>query len=214
MKERPILFSGEMVRAILDGRKTQTRRIVKPAVGYQSEWLSAAGINSSPSLRICRTNPDNIFGAQMDHPKGGPLGFVKCPYGEPGDRLWVRECFSYSNLGDTAIRDWVWYWADSNPTDGDWTKPKPSIHMPRWASRINLEVTNVRVERLQDIGDKDATAEGCPGWYHESYPDQGEPDGKRPTEEFAELWESINGAGSWDLNPWVWVIEFKRIDVR
>lgn len=198
MKERPILFSGEMVRAILDGRKTQTRRIVKDSETDSRIYWNPIVVNE--------------YGGWVNE-HGSPR---PCRYGQPGDRLWVRETWSQDGRGGTDAegRDAVYYRADFPHPDvweGFW---KPSIHMPRWASRITLEVTSVRVTRLQEISDKDARAEGCPGWYHESYPDQGEPDAKRPTEEFAELWESINGAGSWDLNPWVWVIEFKRIDVR
>ena len=145
MKERPIIFSGSMVRAILDGRKTQTRRAVKVEKGFAI------------------TNPEP------------PPHFYPCPYGQPGDRLWVRE---------------TW---------------KPSIHMPRWDSRLTLEIVSVRVERLQDISKEDAESEGVA--IIESV-DHGKQSARG---QFAIVWESINGHGSWALNPWVWVIEFKKL---
>lgn len=209
MKERPILFSAPMVRAILDGRKTMTRRIVKNkeirGLCSREQWDAA---KAHPSMQT----PDfRFFG---DH---GPFS-LPCPYGSPGDRLWVRETFSYFRTADN-INYPVWYWADSNPHDGDWTKPKPSIHMPRWASRITLEVTAVRVERLNEISEEDAIAEGIKphrkgGWHWETCGDGlkwsnhfGYRDARGA---FAALWESINGAGSWDENPWAWCVSFRR----
>lgn len=233
MKERPILFQGAMVRAILDYVKTQTRRLVKPGAGIQRKWLSEAGINSSPRLNTCFTDK-GIFGARMEHPGGGPLGFVTCPYGQPGDRLWVRE--TVMDLTGTGVehrdksgkRQRYAYGADSPPGSyGDqarkdyglkWT---PSIHMPRAASRILLEIVSVRVERLQDISQDDARVEGIKSRVVRA--------GITPApvtvyglgtdndwcssavDAYRELWESINGAGSWDVNPWVWVVEFKRV---
>lgn len=196
IKERPILFSGPMVRAILDGRKTQTRRVVK------------ADLPDNPTYK------SNQRWGLVD----GDFYFcgARCPYGQPGDRLWVRECHSYSVINYPSE---VWYWAHGNPGYGDWTKPRPSIHMPRWASRILLEVTAVRVERLNDISEADAIAEGIrvlplqdandPGAWWESEPGQNQ--GRSPSHSFKKLWNEINGPGSWDLNPWIWVIEFKRI---
>lgn len=196
MKERPILFSAPMVRAILDGRKTQTRRPVKGASGQPYT--------------------------------GDVTNFGTCKFGQPGDRLWVREAWGITNmtrLNDGARHDQVTYragklvhrsediptpidfsnwptsWADDFIPDNK--KWRPSIHMPRWASRITLEITGVRVERLQDISERDAWAEGCEGF------DDDVSGGKSGYSEFAELWESINGPGSWDANPWVWVVEFK-----
>ena len=190
MKERPILFSAPMVRALLAGTKTQTRRIVK---ARDLEWMDV-----HQGLR----EPDNA---------------ERCPYGQPGDRLWVRETFARI---DGQTRPWIETDYQATYTHGDrlgdtlgikkrWT---PSIHMPRHASRITLEVTGVRVERLQDISAADARAEGCPDkpvdgaeqasidllaklWYH-------------------DLWEQINGLDSWAANPWVWVIEFKAIEAK
>jgi hypothetical protein len=191
MKERPILMSAPMVRALLDGTKTQTRRVVK---GEALQWL-------------VRDKFAPAFVAD-------PANYL-CPYGQPGDRLWVRETFSgpwcmeaQDGIAAAPPSKWgefsrIWYWADGEPTQGDWTRPRPSIHMPRWASRITLEVTGVRVERLNDITRGEAMAEGCPFPNMKFGPD--------PREWFADLWSSINGEGNWDLNPWVWVVEFRRV---
>lgn len=221
MKERPILFSGEMVRALLAGTKTQTRRVVK----------------GSPS--IVRWNPIVIAGrAGWEDEHGRP---IICPYGQPGDRLWVRETWgvishSWDKHGNrvkwtpnrpaTAIREMpfgkcyysghVIYAADgpnewSDDDDGG-GEPRslwhPSIHMPRWASRILLEITDIRVERLQDITFADAQAEGWPPMV------DGKPNLHDPITWFKLLWVELYGAGSWDANPWVWVIEFKKIEAQ
>lgn len=193
MKEKPILFSGPMVRAILEGRKTQTRRVVKhiPALGWPEQWCEKYG-NDSPDTKAM-------------------LGDYRkfCPYGQPGDRLWVRETWRPAVITKDTIK--CDYRADgwSPECTARW---KPSIHMPRWASRINLEIVSIRVERLNDISQKDAMAEGAPP----SHPtidavsrEFGYPDFSRSW--FAQLWESINGQGSWNQNPWVWVIEFNRV---
>ena len=240
MTEKPILFSGEMVRAILDGRKTQTRRIIKP----------------QPLFALCKTIP--VMTSDND-----PDVAIRCPYGKPGGRLWVREkwridawreydqsiAVDYCDGPDKSWRklprtmegaelfDRLWIQSSEEcrskgiPLNGDgyrWepgTSPlrwRPSIHMPRWASRINLEITKVRVERLQDISETDAIAEGVErtvtgdGWrnYHDD-PEQ-EAAGLVPMpsakSSFKTLWESINGPGSWDANPLVWVIEFRRVE--
>jgi hypothetical protein len=202
MKERPMLFSAPMVRAILDGRKTVTRRVVKP----QPLWVA------DPSVPF-KTHDAN------------PKGIIYCPHGKPGDQLWVREAFSGPRCMDASDgckavppSKWgdgsrIWYWADGNPTEGDWTRPRPSIHMPRWASRILLEIVAVRVERLQDISEADAVAEGCKPIRPELMLDGliVRP-GRSAVEEFRHLWEQINGGGSWEKNPWVWVIEFKKLE--
>ena len=201
MKERPILFSAPMVRAILDGRKTVTRRIVK---ARDLEWMDV-----HQGLR----EPDNA---------------ERCPYGQPGgDRLYVRETWAaphaYDHLPPRLIpQDARIHYAATEDRGGLlW---RPSIHMPRWASRITLEVTGVLVERLQDISEKDAQAEGiertedffgCPCWRV-----YGEPDGADvvapddPIGSYRSLWESINGPGSWEANPWVWVVSFRRLDAK
>ena len=209
MKERPILFSAPMVRAILDWRKTQTRRVVKPQppddiglpIGVDLYSPTCIGKNGD------EYPGDEIFGAYSECGEWG----VKCPYGQPGDRLWVRETWGPCDGG-------VCYRADEDagsvalPDDGRWT---PSIHMPRWASRITLEITGVRVERLQDISEADAIAEGVPAVSSGGvtlFTTTGVNCFQAAKGAYAALWESINGPGSWDANPWVWVVEFRRID--
>jgi hypothetical protein len=227
MKERPILFFPPMVRAILDGSKTQTRRVVNPQP-IRDESLSDSWIwHGGKALERAG------YGAGYVHTRMEPLIFAmlkSCPYGQPGDRLWVRENFSGPHcMGNASPSKWahssrIWYWADGNPTEGDWTSPKPSIHMPRWASRIDLEITGVRVERLQDCSEADAIAEGIHSepyvWRDCEYPlpdiaYRATQDATRrfssPRDAYRDLWESINGPGTWDANPWVWVIEFRRI---
>jgi hypothetical protein len=200
--ERGILFSAPMVRALLDGSKTQTRRVVKdlPSWEITEICLDAGGTGKwmpngpAPSGR----------GMAAGH-------WRACPYGQPGDRLWVRETFSdiYGAGGDERRRmEEVMYRADGE-TDPyvigyRWT---PSIHMPRWASRILLEITGVRVERLRDIGIEDIEAEGVVT-SDEAIMEHG---CRARVLDWQRLWESINGAGSWDANPWVWVVEFKRV---
>jgi hypothetical protein len=198
MKERPILFSSSMVRAILDGSKTMTRRIIRP----QPTHFNPAG------------TPRRVV------PNGGPSESICCPDGEPGDRLWVRETFSGPHCMDASDgckavppSKWgdcsrIWYWADGNPTEGDWTRPRPSIHMPRWASRILLEITAVRVERLQDISAADCAKEGAPFSYSGFDPDEA-PDWRGW---YRSIWEAIYGPYSWAENPWVWVVTFRRVE--
>jgi hypothetical protein len=201
-KERPILFSGAMVRAILAGTKTQTRRALKvqpldvlPMKGDKAgiEWVGHM---------------------QQDPPRGTVFA---CRHGTPGDRLWVRETWgACSHFDGTAPRDIPRFAAIKYFSDGTivgatagyglMQKARPSIHMPRWASRITLEITAVRVERLQDISEQDALAEGI------TYLDlpSNALDPRKARTWYRGLWEQINGPGSWGLNPWVWVIEFKR----
>ena len=195
MKEHPILFSAPMVRAILDGRKTQTRRVMKPQpVLCDGMW----------DWKDCQWMDDGI-----GFPASGIIDHS--PYGVPGDRLWVWEAFCKCDRTD-EFTTMCFRAEDDTCDDAKWT---PSIHMPRWASRIILEVIGVRVESLQDISEKDAKAEGV-----ESYSDDGViyygEFGKgdcRPDREFSRLWDSINAKRgfSWKSNPWVWVIEFERI---
>ena len=195
MKERPILFSGPMVRAILNGSKTQTRRIVKPqpyAPGYKA-------IDLPPDCHITDLNDMKI----------------KCPYGQPGDRLWVRETIKAnpSDIYYAADEKTIEYDNDSQPeffdsygSDQKEEVTIPSIHIPRWASRITLEIVNIRVERLNEISEEDAKAEGV------SYTkDEFEKHRWCFKDEFEKLWESIHGPGSWKKNPWVWVIGFRRV---
>lgn len=208
MKERPILFSAPMVRALLAGTKTQTRRVCKPAQSYS---LSKVVEVPDPLER------GQVYNGSHFGDEEGDVQFPS-PYGGRGERLWVRETFSgpwcmeaQDGIAAAPPSKWgesseIWYWADGEPTHGDWTRPRPSIHMPRWASRITLEVTSVRVERLQDISEKDAWAEGCEGY------DDDVTGGKSGYSEFHDLWEQINGPESWAANPWVWVVEFRRLE--
>lgn len=213
MKERPILFSAPMVRAINADRKTQTRRIVKP----QPEWTEPA---TAWTFHEDGHSGPGWYAHNDDYPEEGSL-FYRCPYGQPGDRLWVRETWQHANSphgpyepGCTCFYR-ADYWDDPHGMDGE-KSPEgkyrtwiPSIHMPRAASRINLEVMHVRVEKLQDISEADAIAEGAPGG-HGSIP--GYPYAATSHEHYRHIWESINGRGSWEKNPWVWVVEFKRIE--
>jgi len=218
-KERPILFSAPMVRAILDGRKTVTRRPVK------ADWVQSerAPINTAPGLFHFWCSGEHV-----------------CPYGEPGQRLWVRETWycdhddvmrgPYLKPDDLDVSEaredgTLVYAADGlTPYEADQPIWKPSIHMPRWASRILLEITDVRVERLQDISDGQAVDEGLVWegvkdgqayWNHTDhrYPpgshQQFSVSGTDAVSAFRNLWKSTGG--DWDANPWVWVVEFKRV---
>jgi len=199
MKERPILFNGEMVRAILEGRKTQTRRVVKGNPGR---------LGFSP------------FACKEDDYLDEHGRQYSCPYGVSGDRLWVRETWctntSYNNWKprDLPVGCPIWYRAQA---DDDISKWRPSIFMPRWASRINLEVKGVRVERVQDITEEGAMAEGVNA--NPYYMSDGTIDDMMSISalaNFEHLWNSINakrGYG-WETNPWVWVVEFELLDGR
>lgn len=231
MTDKPIIFSGPMVRAILDGRKTQTRRVLKGApIGEGGHGWSAESIGDA--LVVQWPGHDAAGGRTVEERTIAP------PYA-PGDRLWVREMWS----GDHEVRDIapkdrpeflqgpIWYWADGRmPPHGDWERPRPSIHMPRWASRLTITVTDVRVERVQDISDDDCEAEGafsghdwdCTTGCEPSapfHPDQKCRCGDSSYQEvFARLWDSINGdrkdkAGNrlpyaWADNPWVVAVSF------
>lgn len=195
MKERPIRFSAPMVRALLDGSKTQTRRAVKIT-------------HRTPGLAACLEPP---VGAPRPRTAAG-----LCPYGQPGDRLWVRETHR-PIFGQTCGLIAVDYQADPREKwerlgdapdcliKSKWT---PSIHMRREYSRILLEVVAVRVQRLQDISEADAAAEG---WQRRpEVSDDPEVHADAARDWYRDLWGQINGAGSWDATPWVWVVEFKR----
>ena len=202
MSDRPIIFSAPMVRALLDDRKTQTRRVLKPQPGPFDALFSEAG----------RWWTGDAETGEVEE-------VLRIPYAI-GDRLWVREAFSYETLDvDRCGFMPPWYWADGNPASGDFTRPKPSIHMPRWASRLTLLVTDVRVQRLHEISDEDANAEGAAhcdicndvGWLNNN-PDGGEEcgccGGGSYRDEFRDLWNSIHGPGAWAENPWVAAISF------
>lgn len=220
MKDRPILFNGAMVRALLDDSKTKTRRIIARPL-QNPGWTEYRYFGPSKNNPTCQSK---AIECGPDYPDGQE-DQVLCPYGQAGDRLWVRETFYAFGRWEKRFsvkksRD-EWHFVDMTLTSGFhhlfeepagyvkrskgrrgalpmWHK-RPSIFIPRVASRITLEIVSVRVERLNDISEADVIAEGCPseilygtGWYR-------------------ELWETINGAGSWDENPWVWVVEFKRV---
>ena len=210
MKEKPMLYSGPMVRAILEDLKTQTRRVMKehPPLPWKVE-----------------IHGDSLF--VLD---GGWKKFCKVPH-PVGSRIWVKETWRTVNDPATCIGDAleIDYRADGITRIMDKvgkSRWRPSIHMPRWASRINLEVTEVRVERLQEITNEDALEEGivdwCPydrcggiGYLPQNHtvtePEVCECSHFDGVEVYKLLWESINGPGSWDQNPWVWVYTFKRI---
>lgn len=210
MKERPILFNGPMVHAVLGGRKTQTRRVVKLPPGFAWENPRVEGFSD--------TFPWS-FHAEEE------IGFrsvlVECPYGQSGDRLWVRETWAgYRSQGLHAV-----YRADGvnfTPEQVNCVKWCPSIHMPRWASRTTLEVTGVRVEQLQGISEENCVAEGVerlPEAPHLTGPNKftvsyGHGNFSAPTarEAFAFLWNELATPGfTWADNPWVWVVDFKRV---
>lgn len=268
MKERPILFSGPMVRAILEGRKTQTRRIVKVRNELPPAWATFASEGHSLSQDGAPQPSGAFFWSEEQqpgqplkslrrwpilpapHPMAGDWYWTPSPHGRVGDRLWVRESGVISKLRGSLEKPGLFrhdipttpttghYWVEETRAAGAsynvegcsresalscyCAKACPSIHMPRWASRITLEITGVRVERLQDIGEVDAAAEGV-----ESLRDEREywKDYLRSTtrsdeliclsarESFRTLWDSLTAPGAnWNANPWVWVIEFRRIE--
>lgn len=246
MKEKPILFSAPMVRAILEGRKTQTRRVVRKQFAPDAD-----------PAEVSATSPEGWqisghAGLWWDDAGACIDDAIRCPYGQPGDRLWVRETWRYTastleesraiteDITSGIAVDWRATYIDRCMKElgfsreeaemaDDFKTWRPSIHMPRWASRILLEVTGVRVERLNDISDVDSLSEGITSvrsneFDVEHFKDWKErfdtavasgekpPVGPSPKESFKALWESINGSGSWEANQFVWVISFKRID--
>ena len=261
MKERPILFSAPMVRALLDGSKNQTRRVITHKRYPVPSW---ATFGQEMDKDLFRWSEEQTPGQPLRALRRWPIDgcgpyAIPCPYGQPGDRLWVREAW---RIGAWSVDDgslaidylsseptktpWISvpedsnnyhcasvfenYWIQSTDdciksklsTDDSGTyhwapgqspcRKRPSIHMPRWASRITLEVTSVRVERLQDISEADAKAEGTVPSDGYAGPERDRHKGWRKS--YAQLWETINGPDSWTANPWVWVIEFKRIEQR
>ena len=233
MKERPILFSAPMVRALLNGSKTQTRRIAPirdlnilrhpgDMVTWSVSFLKAIKgvLGSHSGGKASELQARHIIASQFN------------PYGQPGDRLWVRESLVYcseyghyyaatkpGSLGNASGRTYV-SMENEQPGKELPARSIPSIFMPRWASRITLEVTAVRVERLKAISYEDALAEGVPDHRPliESECTQGETADecarrlKWPQREYMNLWNAINGPGSWDANPFVWVVEFKKLE--
>lgn len=201
MTDRPMLFSAPMIRALLDGRKTQTRRTIKPTPKQVDEW--------NPDLSICPSASIVTDVVQFDHPGGGPYTSVPLRFAI-GDRLWVKETWR-ANYGLDFYRDElgrcprpsdmdpattaIEYLADGEHELGGRTRV--SIHMPRWASRLTLTVADVRVERLQDCSEGDAKAEGVEMVANRNF-----------RAGYAVLWNSINGAGAWEANPWVVAVTF------
>lgn len=222
-KERPILFNGAMVRAILEGRKTVTRRPVKGGqIPTECHDEPDPAFRWSAIGQHDRRYGFNVFGATEGECAKQLAEYGRCPYGQPGDRLWVRETFAALSAGEyEPVKPRYGYgqeirFAATDPlSDCDvgvrgyaW---RPSIHMPRWACRILLEVTDVRVERLQDITYEQAAAEGIQRdhrmWFAT---DEGGKAFQHPEHAFAELWRKTGG--DWHANPWVWVVEFKRVE--
>ena len=239
-KARPILFSGPMVRALLEGRKTQTRRVCADHIQVYDT--------------VCPEATKTSFDFHFRNGIGQP---VLCPYGQPGDLLWVREGWAITtNVEHLHDRSWPdrpfvniealdginiealdgivheaaiyradgeWSWCDGDGFSTERSYWKPSIHMPRWASRLTLEITDVRVERLQDVSEEDAAAEGLLRGdplpeipeshgviWSSGVGDLGSPFAwtRNPRQAFMDLWQSINGPASWDANPWVWALTF------
>lgn len=220
MKERPILYNGPMVRAILADMKTQTRRVVKlPHQNPLGVWEpTTIGGPNGGRLRTGETIPEQ--GAIWHTHTGDCISYSS----QPGDRLWVRETFAHVPIreddGGQGDRMGYIYRADGEsafdaiPDEWDFIGPwKPSIFMPRAASRITLEVTGVRVERLQDISEEDAKAEGIGRYDNGTFGLDNPAACMGPTAVVAyhRLWDHINGPGSWAENPYVWVIEFNRV---
>lgn len=221
MNAKPILFSAPMIRALLSGAKTQTRRMLRPQP-EPHEWQGMRGYS------LEWRNPHDFMWLLVHRIPQNPVPIgrrFRCPYGAPGDLLWVRETWQAADGNKRAARivsqprpdfGWVEYAATCDDCPSRW---RPSIHMPRWASRLTLRITDVRVQRLQDISEKDAIAEGVEGafvedgryWRNYGLSDEEaacSPMLNFPTESFRTLWESINGKGSWGTNPWVWALTF------
>lgn len=200
MRERPILFNGPMVRAILAGNKLQTRRM--KALEYFSRP------ENDPDGWWCARISDGI--AYMVYKQSPHERAVRCPYGQPGDRLWARETWAFGIHAMAAKRDdegpFV-YAADGTTRGRLGDRWRPSIHMPRSACRLVVEITGMRVERLQAISEADACAEGIPSRGLQFY------DGRPATtkDAFESMWGEINGPASWQANPWVWVVAFEPV---
>lgn len=189
--EHPILMCGEMVRAILDGKKTETRRIIKPQPS--KEWHRGIGVAENRNGELCISNSHGIF-----------VSDLKCPYCQKiGDHLWVRETWAKAKSNfvhhtfyraDGEIQNGIQFPLSYHERENKW---RPSLFMPRWASRITLTVKSVTPERLHEITDEGARAEGVSG-----------------RAEYESLWKQLNGEDSWAVNPWVWVVKFDVKGVR
>ena len=199
MRERPILFSGPLIPPILADAKTMTRRVIKLDSPFD-QWVQPLQLDVDPLLWTWRSTIT------------GGVAVAKCRYGQVGDRLWVRETWMHRSIPDISLPKSpksIIYKA-TNPEVGEAFKWKPSIFMPRWASRILLEITEVRVERVQEITPLDAVKEGCPR--HHEYNEKFEfISATSPIDRFHALWDSINPKYPWESNCWVWVVSFKRV---
>lgn len=210
MAERPILFSGAMVRAILDGRKTQTRRVVKPQPPHWQDlmMMSPPYGQSGDRLWVRETWRPGSWRddgrVAIDYAASRELTNTPWLYPDNFEDLWPKWTDELLRAGSVPDANGIHHWAPGQAP----LRWRPSIHMPRWACRILLEITDVRVELLKAISRADATAEGAHGG-HGSIPGYGY--NSTPIEHFQHIWETINGVGSWDANPWVWVIEFRRV---
>lgn len=212
MKERPILFNGEMVRAVLAGRKTQTRRVCKQQPHPWARHYFERGcspLDWAPA--ICDDDTWDLFSgaAESQEPH-----FGRCPYGKPGERLWVREAFQLpatkDELSPSECEGCSVVFVAAGTSAQGWGRQRPSIHMPRWASRVLLRVTDVRVQRIQDITASNVRAEGIGDasiahweqWLHHD---------DAPGHAFSILWDKINAkrGHSWEKNPWVWAVTFE-----
>ncbi|MDR1889342.1 MAG: hypothetical protein LBQ81_08225 [Zoogloeaceae bacterium] len=219
MKERPIIFSAPMVRTILEDRKNMTRQVINYLPGFR--MITEFKPSDTPGYKWTFRDIQMMW---------HDIKELECPYGKPGDRLWVKETFATKSLVGNSIMSYPIYRADGERMGVKWA---PSIHMPRWASRILLEITDVRVDRLQDITEEDAIAEGIKKlskdngrtWKYGIPDNDGLPGNDNhgwpwqewcntPIDAFRKLWDSINSARGygWKENPWVWVIEFRRIE--
>ncbi|QHG87977.1 hypothetical protein ACCQ13_14930 [Xanthomonas sp. NCPPB 1638] len=202
MRERTILFNGAMVRAILSGAKTQTRRPMK----HQPQNVVIPGIGPMVAVRKAKGTDRWLW------PNAREQVIAGCPFGRPGDRLWVRETWAPRTLGRWSVLEkhmQPLYRASEDKPEwkGIW---RPSIHMPRWACRLVLEITDARVERLQAISEADALAEGAMEWVGEQNTPIRDLNAGDERIAFKALWESTGG--DWDANPWVWVIGFRRTE--
>lgn len=230
MTERGMIFNAEMVRALLSGRKTQTRREVKlnldiACLATTYDWATSLAANHYQGLteEQIQQKAESLRG--VIHPvilDNGQMVSIICPHGKPGGRIWVRETWAEAGASAPDLKLYRANYPEHVPSIYENVPPAkeirwtPSIHMPRWASRILLEITDVRVERLNAISEEDARAEGIidGGCLNCGEPEpcgcaNPDPDA---TDAFAYLWQSIYGQESWNANPWVWVISFERID--
>lgn len=218
MKERGMIFNAEMIRAILDGRKTQTRRIVN--------WRGLnGGLNLNFSgLKVCEYPKGWVIESESRSSSEWRCQPTPCPFGIVGDRIWVRETWAEAGGNAPELQLYRANYPEHVPSHYEHLRPaeeirwRPSIHMPRWASRLTLEITNVGVQRLQSISQNDAAREGlvrlpASGRYCINQGDQYFGGASHDAREvFSWLWSSIYGDDSWQANPWVWVIEFKQVD--